>query len=75
MSTRKGFGRCKHISRIYLWIQQRVKDKELVVYKCGTTENVDDVGTKHLASSVVDKHMAACGLIFSAELSHQALKA
>eukprot|EP00972_Heterocapsa_arctica_P070422 10402365-Heterocapsa_arctica.AAC.1 len=74
MSTRRGFGRCKHISSSFLWIQQRVKYKELIVYKCDTAETVADVGTKHLASSGVDKHMAACGLIFSAELSHQALK-
>ena len=75
MSTRRGFGKAKHISRGYLWIQQRVRDAELKVRKCGTLENVADIGTKHLPAAVVEKHIKACSLIFATGSSQHALKA
>ena len=52
MLTRRGFGRAKHIHRrihrSYLWLQQRINEKDLASKKVGTKVNPSDIGTKHL---------------------------
>ena len=48
MVSRRGFGKAKHISRCFLWIQQRIRDKEIRVTKVGTNDNPADLGTKFL---------------------------
>ena len=48
MVSRRGFGKAKHISRCFLWIQQRIRDKEVRISKVGTNDNPADLGTKFL---------------------------
>ena len=48
MVSRRGFGKVKHISRCFLWIQQRIREKEMRVSKVGTNDNPADIGTKFL---------------------------
>lgn len=48
MLTRRGFGRAKHIHRSYLWLQQRISERDLSLKKVGTNANPADLGTKHL---------------------------
>ncbi|CAE8646723.1 unnamed protein product, partial [Polarella glacialis] len=64
MSSRKGFGKAKHIARCYLWVQQRVRDKGLQVLKVGADENVADLGTKHLAEAKVKYLLDKCKCVF-----------
>ncbi len=49
MTERRGLGKVRHVSTKYLWIQQRVKAKELTYPKVGTTDNQADLLTKPLA--------------------------
>ena len=48
MLTRRGFGRAKHIHRSYLWLQQRINEKDIRLQKVGTKVNPSDLGTKFL---------------------------
>ena len=52
MVFRSGLGRTRHARVQYLWIQQKVQDKELVVEKVDTKENVADLMTKSLSAEV-----------------------
>eukprot|EP00439_Symbiodinium_sp_Y106_P030429 s6148_g3.t1 len=44
--SRRGHGKAKHISRCYLWIQQRIQSNDFTVHKVRTDDNEADLGTK-----------------------------
>ena len=47
---RQGLGKLRHIDAQCLWIQQRVRDKSLELYKVRGEDNPTDLFTKHLSS-------------------------
>ena len=49
LMSRRGHGKAKHISRCFLWLQQRIHEGEIRLEKVGTAKNSADLGTKHLA--------------------------
>jgi hypothetical protein len=55
--NRSGVGKLRHIRVQYLWLQQRVADKDIVVQKVAGTENPADLMTKHLSFEVMAKHV------------------
>ena len=57
-----GLGRTRHVRVQYLWIQQKVQDKELVVEKVDTKENVADLMTKSLSAEVASYFMLKLGI-------------
>ena len=46
---RIGVGRIRHLEVRSLWLQGKVKDKQIVVYKQDGETNIGDIGTKNLA--------------------------
>ena len=42
----------------YLWLQERVEAGEVVVNKIAGEKNPADIGTKHVARDVMEKHLA-----------------
>ena len=54
---RKGLGKTRHIEVQYLWIQDKVHEKELAVRKVGTSENPADMLTKALKRETINKHV------------------
>ena len=54
-------GRCRHINVQYLWIQGKVRNKELEIKKVWGGENPADLMTKGLAVDLLDKHMTFLG--------------
>ena len=48
VSKRSGVGQIRHLHTPLLWVQERVRAKELLVYKVPGKENVADMGTKYL---------------------------
>lgn len=48
VAARQGVGKIRHLDVRTLWLQQRVKDKEIITQRIATDENVSDLGTKHL---------------------------
>ena len=55
--NRSGVGKLRHIRVQYFWLQQRVRDKDIVVQKVAGTENPADLMTKHLSFDVMAKHV------------------
>ena len=51
-----------HISTKWLWLQERVTNREIVMRKVGTTEQVADLLTKPVARPALDKATQATGL-------------
>ena len=44
---RQGLGRVRHLATADLWIQQRIRSKELKLFKLPGTENPSDLMAKH----------------------------
>ena len=45
LAHRRGLGKTRHVSTRYLWVQQRVNNKDIVVQKVPRAENPADTGT------------------------------
>ena len=75
MINRKGFGKAKHIARCFLWIQQRIRDKEIEVDKVHTAENIADIGTKPLEAAVLERLMNLANQYYTSGKHDLALKA
>ena len=54
---REGLSRTRHIKVQFLWLQEKVKDKSLVVSKVGTEHNKADLMTKNLPADSIKKHL------------------
>ena len=50
--------RTRHIAVHYLWLQERVEARDLEVAKIAGEKNPADIGTKHVTSEVMEKHLA-----------------
>ena len=61
MTYRSGLGKVRHIRVQYLWLQERVADKELGLEKVEGLENPADLMTKGLAQMPLHKRMRALG--------------
>ena len=48
ISKRTGVGRIRHLHTPLLWVQERIRNKELLISKAPGKENVVDMGTKYL---------------------------
>ena len=65
LADRLGVGqRTKHIQTRFLWIQERVQDRDLLVEKVHTSRNMADVATKPVSGTVLDRHCSSAGLLF-----------
>ena len=65
MLSRRGHGKAKHISRCYLWLQQRVQDGEIKLEKTGTKVNTADLGTKYLEGQRIEELAKLMNLEFA----------
>ena len=57
MVNRQGLGKLRHVKVQYLWLQERVRRKDLSVDKVLGTENPADLMTKYLPASDMEKHL------------------
>ena len=57
ISQRMGLGKLRHINVQWLWIQERVKSRDLKVHKVIGTQNPADLFTKHLAYDLCAIHV------------------
>jgi len=55
--NRSGVGKLRHVRVQYLWLQQRVREKEVLVQKVAGVENPADLMTKHLSYDGLVKNM------------------
>ena len=62
MASRRGLGKPKHMDTQYLWIQERINNKDFGLSKVPGSVNPADLMTKHLDSSTMRRHMSSLGL-------------
>ena len=61
MAQRTGVGRVRHLDTRLLWIQDKVKDGEITIYKIDGSINPSDILTKYLTSDVMISHLIRMG--------------
>jgi hypothetical protein len=59
---RQGLGRVRHLATADLWLQQRVKAKELLLFKVPGKDNPADVFTKHKSLPEILRFMQMMGV-------------
>ena len=64
ITQRKGLGKLRHLDTQSLWIQDAVRTKRVGVEKVPGTDNVADIGTKHLDGPNLDKLLKKLGVEF-----------
>ena len=65
LTDRLGAGpRTNHLDTRYLWVQERVQDKDLRVVKVHTSKNLSDAGTKPVTAKVLEQHCLSAGMVF-----------
>ena len=57
IGSRRGIGRVKHLSTIFLWVQEYITSGKIRVQKVHTTENVSDILTKAVSGTLMRKMM------------------
>ena len=57
IATRRGLGRTRHIEVHYLWVQERVAQKDFELHRVRGQANPADLCTKHLDRATMHKHM------------------
>eukprot|EP00974_Lingulodinium_polyedra_P012462 1203738-Lingulodinium_polyedra.AAC.1 len=60
--TRIGAGKLRHVETRYLWVQERIRKRELAVGRVSTEDNPADLLTKFVEEEKVKKHLAAMGV-------------
>jgi hypothetical protein len=58
---RQGLGKLRHINVRYLWLQEKVRDKELEVLKVPGSDNPADLFAKNLDALTMWKHVERLG--------------
>ena len=59
---RKGLGRVRHLDVADLWIQDKIRARELLLSKVPGTLNPADMLTKYVDSATLHKHLGAINL-------------
>jgi hypothetical protein len=60
--SRQGLGKLRHIDVQYIWIQEKVKNKDVSISKVPGADNPADLFTKYLASELMQKHLEKIGV-------------
>ena len=74
ISNRLGLGATRHISVRHLWVQDKVKSKEIQLEKQDGKKNVADLGTKIQPGQAMVTVMGRLGFWFERSPLHSALK-
>jgi hypothetical protein len=59
---RQGLGRVRHLATADLWVQQKVRDRELKLFKLPGKENPSDLMTKHKTAPEASRFMSMLGI-------------
>ena len=63
---RRGLGKTRHVQTRYLWIQERVQNRDVEVQAVGTDRNLAKLCTKPLPADVCRRHMDTMGQVITA---------
>ena len=59
--NRVGLGKSRHVQTCYLWIQEKLANKEFELFKIETKLNTADLLTKSLATESAEHHLKRMG--------------
>ena len=65
MANRTGLGKVRHIEVNQLWIQEKVRSKEVEVVKVAGVDNLADALTKNLEAEGINKHLKFANCYFA----------
>ena len=65
IASRTGLGKTRHIAVHFLWVQERVRSKDLILHKVLGLVNPADLLTKYLPSPTITKLMELYGFSYS----------
>ena len=69
-ANKRGLGRHnRHVQTKFLWVQERIHEKDFKVVKIGTKSNISDIFTKCVTRVLLDKHLHAMGIEFPVDKS------
>ena len=60
-ASRRGLGHMMHVASRYLWLQERVRRRELAVKRIGILDSRSDFLTKALAAQKAFEHLQGLG--------------
>ena len=75
IGSRRGLGKVKHIHTIFLWVQDKVANKELDIGKVHTSQNLADILTKPVDAALIERMMTEMSFTYEDGRSSLALKA
>ena len=75
IGSRQGLGKLKHVDVSFLWVQEKVRKKEIAIHKVHTSLNYSDILTKPVTSHALRKMMLDMGFEFPAGRDSSAYKA
>ena len=64
IAKRRGLGKVRHLHTTDLWIQERVRQKDVELLNVLGTENPADAFTKYLDITALDKAMSKINVVF-----------
>ena len=64
IASRTGLGKTRHIAVHLLWVQERIRNQDFVLYKCKGTSNPADLLTKHLSREDNERCTAEWGQVY-----------
>ena len=62
IASRRGLGKTRHVAVHFLWVQERVRNGDLMVSKVWGSDNPADLLTKYLTRDKMDRCMLTFGL-------------
>ena len=69
---RKGLGKIRHLDVQYLWMQDCIRQNQILVEKVKGQENMADILTKYVSSDLMAKHIKSMGIVIPQGRHHLA---
>ena len=67
--NREGCGKVKHLEARQLWLQQKVREKKVMIVKVPREDSPSDALTHYWSRVDGDKHFAKCGVNLKTEMA------
>ena len=63
VTKRSGCGKIRHLQTQYLWIQELVVQRCIIIYKVDGKKNSSDLLTKYLDGNSISRYLSSMGMI------------
>ena len=64
IARRRGLGKLRHLDVEDLWVQEKVRNKQVEIVKVLGTDNPSDLMTKHVDAKLLGEHVRSMGCEF-----------